>query len=220
MRQPIRRALALHALALALAACGGAPAAGTGPTAPPAAAPAATLAPTAPPGATVVPASATAAPPSATAAPAMGAGARGGGTAAALGVTLIPAAEPSPAPLRVTPAAPPPATFPPASGLAGVPHIQQAIADLAARLGIDPGAIKVLRAEEVDWPDGSLGCPRDDMSYTQAIVNGVFVQLEAGGQTYNYHGRAGDAPFLCTSKRGITPDVLPPELRGGGGADT
>jgi hypothetical protein len=106
-----------------------------------------------------------------------------------------------------------------AGGAPPTPQLQQAIADLAARLSIEPAAIGVLRVEELDWPDGSLGCPRDDMSYTQALVNGVFIQLEAGGQRYNYHGRSGDEPFLCTSKDEVLPEDLPPELRGGG-ADT
>lgn len=207
MRQLLGRAAALHALALALAACAGAPAA----TAPPPSATPAPLAVTVAPSATPAPLAATVAPsttPAPLAAPRQG-------TAAALGITLIPATEPALAtPVR------PPATPVPASGATGGTHIEQAIADLAGRLGVNPGTIKVLRAEEVDWPDGSLGCPRDDMSYTQAIVNGVFVQLETSGQIYNYHGRAGDAPFLCTSKRAVLPEDLPPELRGGGGEDT
>lgn len=223
---PLFRAALLPALMMALAACGSSSAL------PPqaATAPAATASPL-PVAETTAIAAATASPLPTAAAQAAQATATASPVTAAAPTATLPAlvlatASTRPtavAQLTATPVAPaaqaPAATSAPVAG-ASSPHVQQAVADLAARLSVDPGTISVLRAEEVEWPDGSLGCPRDDMSYTQALVNGVFVQLAAGGQSYNYHGRSGDEPFLCSSPDEVLPEDLPPELRGGGGADT
>ena len=94
------------------------------------------------------------------------------------------------------------------------PDVRLAKADLAQRLQIEPDRIEVVRVEEVDWPDGSLGCPQQDMLYKQVLVNGVFIQLIVKGVTYNYHGGGGRDPFLCISKNEKLPDDLPPEMRG------
>lgn len=88
-----------------------------------------------------------------------------------------------------------------------------AIDQLAKQLSIEAATIAVVRAEEVDWPDGSVGCPMPGMRYTQAIVNGTFVQLRAGDQLYNYHGAGTRPPTLCRSKL----EVLPEDLRRGPG---
>jgi hypothetical protein len=87
---------------------------------------------------------------------------------------------------------------------------KQAIADLATRLNIDENQIDLVRMEEVDWPDGSLGCPQPGMRYKQVVINGVFVQLQVGNQLYNYHGAATQPPFLCTSKDEVLPEDLLP----------
>ena len=94
------------------------------------------------------------------------------------------------------------------------PDTQFAVADLAQRLGVDPNTIAVVRVEEVDWPDGSLGCPQPDMRYPQVLVNGVFIELSVDGQFYHYHGGGGRRPSLCVSKREVLPEDLPGELRG------
>lgn len=79
------------------------------------------------------------------------------------------------------------------------PDVDVAIAmnDLAARFGFGADNISLVSAEEVTWRDGSLGCPLPDMSYTQALVNGRRIVLEAGGAQYNYHSGAGREPFYC-----------------------
>ncbi|WP_418605475.1 hypothetical protein [Georgenia sp. SUBG003] len=49
------------------------------------------------------------------------------------------------------------------------------------------------------WNDGSLGCPEPGTVYTQALVDGYHVVLEAGGERYDYRvGGAADVR-LCTS---------------------
>ncbi len=80
----------------------------------------------------------------------------------------------------------------------GLPFaVEFAMADLAAYLGVSTDVIDWVSQEEVDWPDGSLGCPQPDMSYTQAIVNGSLIVLEVNGVSYEYHSKAGSDPFLC-----------------------
>ena len=131
---------------------------------------------------------------------------------------------PKPAPVIPQPPVQEPAT--PAAPAEEVPMPQPpimtddvafAVNDLASRLGVVAAAITVVRVEEVDWPDGSLGCPQPDMRYTQALVNGSFIQLRAGDQLYNYHSGGRRQPFLCTSKNEVLPEDLPDELRGNPG---
>jgi hypothetical protein len=72
-----------------------------------------------------------------------------------------------------------------------------AVTDLASRLGIPRADIEVLAEENVTWRDGSLGCPKPGMMYTQALVEGSRIVLRAGGRDYSYHSGAGKPPFYC-----------------------
>jgi hypothetical protein len=76
-------------------------------------------------------------------------------------------------------------------------RIDHAKNDLAERLEINLEAIELISNEQVTWNDGSLGCPQPDMMYTQALIDGYQIQLQVGGQVYNYHGANGEDPFLC-----------------------
>lgn len=76
-------------------------------------------------------------------------------------------------------------------------RIQAALADAARRTGIDVAALTVSSAERVTWLDGSLGCPEPDMMYTQALVSGYRIRIEAGGETLDYHAGTRGAPLLC-----------------------
>jgi hypothetical protein len=77
------------------------------------------------------------------------------------------------------------------------PLVDQAVADLASRLKIDASKIETMSAQSISWPDGSLGCPRPGMAYTQVMVDGTLIQLSANGTTYSYHSGGSRAPFLC-----------------------
>ena len=72
-----------------------------------------------------------------------------------------------------------------------------AVTDLANRLGIPEGDIEILAQEKVTWRDGSLGCPKPGMMYTQALVEGSRIVLRVGGRDYSYHSKAGKPPFYC-----------------------
>jgi hypothetical protein len=75
--------------------------------------------------------------------------------------------------------------------------LQDIINDLVARTGADPESIEVQRAEAVVWRDGSLGCPRPGMMYTQALVDGYWVVLGYDGEAYDYRANSGGYFALC-----------------------
>jgi hypothetical protein len=98
---------------------------------------------------------------------------------------------------------PPPAPPPSAASLAQV--TRSALADAAGRTGLAPDALRVLSAEAVTWSDGSLGCPQPGMMYTQALVPGYRVRIEAGAQVLDYHAGRSGAPALCPADRNVEP---------------
>lgn len=70
--------------------------------------------------------------------------------------------------------------------------LDEIIADAAGRLDVEASELVVVRAETVTWPDGSLGCPEPGIVYTQALVPGYRVVLEADEQQLDYRvGRQG-----------------------------
>ena len=77
-------------------------------------------------------------------------------------------------------------------GVAGL-----AIEDLAARLGVSAGEVKLVREDDVTWRNGSLGCPKKGMMYTQALVEGKRVVLQVDGTQYHYHAGNDSPPFYC-----------------------
>lgn len=82
----------------------------------------------------------------------------------------------------------------------------------AAKLAnVPPQQLVIVRAEAVVWNDGSLGCPEPGMEYTQALVNGYWVVINAAERTYDFRvGRDGSFR-LCPQGRGHPP--LPPDAR-------
>jgi len=72
-----------------------------------------------------------------------------------------------------------------------------AVQDAADRAGIDPADVEVVTNEAVTWSDGSLGCPQEGQFYTQALVEGYRIVVEAGTETFEYHGAAGQPPAYC-----------------------
>jgi hypothetical protein len=65
--------------------------------------------------------------------------------------------------------------------------VARAVADAAARTGVEAGSIRVARAEAREWSDAGLGCPKPGMGYAQVITPGYLIVLEAAGQTLEYH---------------------------------
>jgi hypothetical protein len=93
-------------------------------------------------------------------------------------------------------------TPPPSSEDAIVGEVPDAIldpivADAADRSGAPLAAIEVVTSEQVTWPDGSLGCPEPGQMYTQALVDGYQVVLDAGGEELDYRVGSGGSFQLC-----------------------
>jgi hypothetical protein len=125
------------------------------------------------------------------------------------------AATPSPisSPAPITPTASPGPTFTPAvapsltPSVAGAPTVTAppgataSLAavrrDLALRLKLSEALITLVRAETVDWPDSSLGCPQPGMMYLQVVTPGYRLVLAAGGVTAEYHTDAGGRFVVC-----------------------
>ncbi|MFO7776813.1 MAG: hypothetical protein R6V28_00505 [Nitriliruptoraceae bacterium] len=76
-------------------------------------------------------------------------------------------------------------------------EVALAIADAARRTGLEEDEIELVELSMVTWPDGALGCPEPDTMYTQALVEGYRVVLDADGRQLVYHGAVGEDPFLC-----------------------
>ncbi|MDF2734205.1 MAG: hypothetical protein K0S97_828 [Chloroflexota bacterium] len=73
------------------------------------------------------------------------------------------------------------------------------VADAATRLGVDPSAVTIVEAKTETFSDGSLGCPEPGMMYTQALVDGYQVVVEANGTQLDYRGSAPGKFRICTN---------------------
>ena len=89
-------------------------------------------------------------------------------------------------------------------------QVPQAILDkilkeAAALAKLDREQLVIVRAESVVWNDGSLGCPEPGMMYTQALVNGYWVVIDAAGQNYDFRVGSGGSFRLCPPGQGHPP---------------
>ncbi|MES2210333.1 MAG: hypothetical protein V4515_09120 [Chloroflexota bacterium] len=71
------------------------------------------------------------------------------------------------------------------------------VADAAGRTGVDQAQVALVRAQLVTWPDGALGCPVPGMSYTDALVPGAWVIVEADGRELDYRASERGGFVLC-----------------------
>lgn len=72
------------------------------------------------------------------------------------------------------------------------------LADAAHLSGVDTASIIVQKGEAVEWPDGSLGCPKPGVAYLQVITPGYHVLLLAGASSYDYRADGRGRFFVCT----------------------
>jgi hypothetical protein len=81
--------------------------------------------------------------------------------------------------------------------------------ELASEQGVAAGDVKVISAQAVNWPNGALGCPKPGRMYTQAIVPGYRIELEAGGKRFRYHAAQRGGYKRCDNAIGaLTPRPL------------
>jgi len=98
---------------------------------------------------------------------------------------------------------PPTETRPLVTGEVPVELLDALKSDLIECTGATLDQIKLVRAQAITWPDGSLGCPQPGVFYTQALVNGYWVVLEAGDQEYDY--RLADTGYFFVCQGGFPP---------------
>ena len=82
---------------------------------------------------------------------------------------------------------------------------EAALQDAARRSGLPVERLRVVEAAQVTWPDGSLGCPQDGMGYTQALVRGYRILIQAGDAVIEYHAGSSGEPFHCPPERVTSP---------------
>jgi hypothetical protein len=76
--------------------------------------------------------------------------------------------------------------------------VEQIKQQLAAAIDQPASALTLESREPVEWSDGSLGCPKPGMMYTQAIVPGYKLTFSDGSRTYEIHvGRGGIPAIWC-----------------------
>jgi hypothetical protein len=71
---------------------------------------------------------------------------------------------------------------------------------LCAKLGVSSEAVKLDKAEAVDWADASLGCPEKGMMYAQMLTPGYKISLTVDGKTHDVHV-AGTRAVMCKDAR-------------------
>jgi hypothetical protein len=75
--------------------------------------------------------------------------------------------------------------------------VQAAVAAAAAELGVPAESITVVSDESVEWPDTSLGCPKEGEFYAQVITPGYLVILSIDGKELEYHTDSVDRAIHC-----------------------
>lgn len=94
--------------------------------------------------------------------------------------------------------------------VASLPAVQAAIADFAARHDVELDSVTIVTYADVTWPDGSLGCPKPGMQYTQALVPGQQLVLAMADSTESedsYHaGKSGTFRYCASPQPPISGD--------------
>jgi hypothetical protein len=84
-----------------------------------------------------------------------------------------------------------------ASNGAPAAPVQNAVAAAAAKLGAATDSLKLIYANQRDWPDTSLGCPEPGKFYAQVITPGWLVLIGGSSQVLEYHTDANQNVVLC-----------------------
>lgn len=77
--------------------------------------------------------------------------------------------------------------------------------DLARRALVKHDAITVVSATEQQWSDGALGCPQPGQMYTQMLVPGYRVVMQAAGNRYAYHSDRRGNFIVCSNGLSFPP---------------
>jgi len=83
--------------------------------------------------------------------------------------------------------------------------LEAILKEVAALAQVGPDQVAIAHAESVVWSDGSLGCSEPGMAYTQALVKGYWVIVEAAGKKYDFRVGSGGTFRLCPPGQGKPP---------------
>lgn len=98
----------------------------------------------------------------------------------------------------------PPESDPPVVGEVPQQILDEILVDAADRTGLSAGDFTVRRSQAMTWSDGALGCPVPGEFYTQAIVDGYWVELvDPDGTVLDY--RVGDTGYFKLCEGFTTP---------------
>jgi hypothetical protein len=71
---------------------------------------------------------------------------------------------------------------------------------LTQHLGVPTSSLMLQSANQMEWPDGALGCPKPGEVYPQVIVPGFLLVFSNGAQTQTYEVHTGGSEqqmILC-----------------------
>ncbi len=119
------------------------------------------------------------------------------GMAATPGAAASPAPTPSRSIIRVSPL---PASVNPSAIPATL--LDAVLADAAGRTGVDRGALTLVRAQAATWPSSALGCAQPGHDYTDALVQGYWIVVDADGRQLDYRATERGAFKLCENPPG------------------
>ena len=71
---------------------------------------------------------------------------------------------------------------------------------LANQLEIPAKELSLISYKRILWEDSSIGCPQLGHLYSQNIIPGVKLTLQAHGKEYNYHGDTSYNFIYCNKK--------------------
>jgi hypothetical protein len=110
-------------------------------------------------------------------------------------------------PVGAEPVATPATGTPSVSGEVPTALLDKIRAELANEQSVSAAEVKVISAQAVNWPNGALGCPKPGMMYTQAIVPGYRVELEAAARRFTYNASTRGVFKRCDNRfgGGMTP---------------
>jgi len=124
----------------------------------------------------------------------------------------VPAITPVSQPTQVTrePTQAPPATPVPTQPSGDqLPPFMPALEQFAAeKLSAQPGQVKVMKIEPVEWPDSCLGAAQPGEFCSQVITPGYRVTVNINGTTYELHTNGSDQVRLANSTTPVT-DIPP-----------
>lgn len=122
-------------------------------------------------------------------------------------------ARPTESPLPTAPISPiSPLPVPQIESDAETQNLSELRVQVAEQVNLSATALTLVSAEQVTWPDMSLGCPQPDMMYAQVLTPGwrvVFVDAE--GRQYNVHTTENRERFVICEPSVET--AVPPAYR-------